>query len=193
MALPISSLDGVVTAPGAGYPYGDIVDSAVGTAGTRVNRKFTDDLMQTSQKLMADAGITPSGNPDNSINGYQIFEAIINCRPFSSTGIVFTSSGQNLWADAGGGSYNVGFRQAGNMVNLCGAATNSGIAGSATVNILTLPVGARPASSVTLAVLTDTGAMHSISISTAGQVTSSDTTTTFGGTVYLDNVSFRLV
>lgn len=72
MALGIPNFTGTTVAPGGDYPFGDVKDQP---GGTLVDRKFTDDGLQFFQKLMNLAGITPSGNPDNVSNGYQIQQA----------------------------------------------------------------------------------------------------------------------
>lgn len=59
----------------ADYPNGDIKDNP---DGTLVNRMMLTDLLQTFQKLMIDAGITPNGLDDNTTNGYQYIQGIAN-------------------------------------------------------------------------------------------------------------------
>lgn len=54
------------------YPSGDIKDNP---SGTLVNRKMLSDIIQTIFRAMRLAGITPSGNPDNVTNGYQVAKA----------------------------------------------------------------------------------------------------------------------
>lgn len=73
MALKISDLDGGKLAPGGAYPNGDVSDDP---GGTRVNRKFTADLMQFAQRLMQDAAVTPNSLPENSTNGFQLMESL---------------------------------------------------------------------------------------------------------------------
>ena len=72
MAHPISDFTRAVAA-GGDYPYGDIKDVP---GGTLVNRTMLTDLVQTVQRAMALAGITPNGDDDNDANGYQVAQAL---------------------------------------------------------------------------------------------------------------------
>jgi len=66
---------GNYTAPSGTYPYGQIKDDTGSNDGTPVNVLTNGDLQQFFQKMMADSGITPNGNPDNADNGFQLWEA----------------------------------------------------------------------------------------------------------------------
>lgn len=72
MAFNISDFTRPVAA-GGDYPYGDIADNP---SGTLVNRTMMTDVVQTMQRAMAQAGITPNGTEDNSANGFQVAQAL---------------------------------------------------------------------------------------------------------------------
>jgi hypothetical protein len=65
-----------VVAPGGSYPYGKIKDRSGATAGTPVNEQVYGDIHQFFERLMAKSGITPNNLPENSTNGFQLFEAL---------------------------------------------------------------------------------------------------------------------
>ena len=74
MAYEILVLDGAVDPVSADYPYGMVKNKP---HGTRVNVKFTGDIMQLMQMMMGYAGVTPNNMPDNSTNGFQLFNALL--------------------------------------------------------------------------------------------------------------------
>lgn len=66
------------TAPvDATNPHGTILDeSGPGQGdGTNVNEAVNGDLLVFFQKLMAEAGVVPNELPDNTVNGFQLFDA----------------------------------------------------------------------------------------------------------------------
>lgn len=91
MAYDIGDFNGTTDAPDSDYPFGNIKDVPNGTV---VDVTMMTDLIQTAQKLMALAGITPNGTPDNVSNGYQLIEALTNFNTLSLTGA-------GDWVDAG--------------------------------------------------------------------------------------------
>lgn len=72
MAHEITELTRSV-APSADYPWGDLKDNP---NGTLANRMMFTDLLQTMQRAMAQAGITPNGLDDNTTNTYQLAQAL---------------------------------------------------------------------------------------------------------------------
>ena len=82
MAFKITDFNGIVTAPGGDYPYGQIVNDP---NGTRADVTSNGDLQQFFQRIMAEAGITPNSLPDNVSNGFQLVQALntLYCRRFS--------------------------------------------------------------------------------------------------------------
>lgn len=75
MAIKLENKTNVL-APNATYEFGNITDSTTGSPGTPVSVKTYADFHQFFAKLMDDAGVVYNGNPDNTSNGYQLFEAL---------------------------------------------------------------------------------------------------------------------
>lgn len=158
-------------------------------------------MLQLFHKLLRDASITPSGDPDNVANGYQFLQGLDYRfhRAFISTGIVFSTVGAGpwTWTNKGAPFYDVGFSIRGNMVVMCGVAnitTTSGGPGSLSLPVLTLPVAARPSSKVIVAALTSVGGTvgAQIEINTTGVINITFGNTGAGGDVYFDGVAFRI-
>lgn len=80
-----------VSAPNANYPNGNIKDDTGAGDGTPLDQISHSDYHQTFRKLLALAGITPNGLPDNVTNGYQYLEAL-NSLYKNILEIVYTSS-----------------------------------------------------------------------------------------------------
>jgi len=59
------------------YPYGNIKDNPGDNSGTPVNKLVYADFHQFFSKIMADAGISYNGHPDNATDGFQYFIAFI--------------------------------------------------------------------------------------------------------------------
>ena len=72
MAREIADFNGTVVAPDGTYPYGRVKDAP---GGTIVDETMIGDTIQFTQKLMAEAGVTPNNDPDNNSSGWQIYEA----------------------------------------------------------------------------------------------------------------------
>ncbi len=188
MGRKISDYSGTVIAPGAPYSFGRVKNAPTGTI---VDEAMMGDITQFFQKAANASGTTYNDLPDNDTNGYQYYDAVMSPK-FDSTGIVFTNSGNNVWADTGAGYYNVAYSIRGNIITLCGAATNGAGGTPATTSVLTLPVSARPVGNISVVAMTGTGATVRLDISTAGAITSITGLGT-GETVFFDNISFRLV
>lgn len=75
MALEISDFTGTTTAPSGTWPYGDVINAP---GGTVVDNKMVSDLIQTSQKILADGlnGVAINGLLDNATNGFQVYNAL---------------------------------------------------------------------------------------------------------------------
>lgn len=58
------------------YPYGNVKDNTGVGDGTLLDKAMFADAMQFFERLMAKSGIVPNGLPDNSANGFQLFEAL---------------------------------------------------------------------------------------------------------------------
>lgn len=76
MAIKLSAKPNTEPISGA-YPYGAIRDNTGSNNGTPVNKLVYDDLHQFFERMMAQAGITHNGLPDNATNGFQLFTALI--------------------------------------------------------------------------------------------------------------------
>lgn len=87
MALSLASKQNVI-APGGNYPYGDIKDDDGTGNGTPVDRNVYADFHQFFARLMAQAGVTPNNLPDNSANGFQLYQALLNT--ISTNGPIIT-------------------------------------------------------------------------------------------------------
>ncbi len=74
MAYKLEDLTNVI-APSGSFSKGRIRDDDGSRNGTPVNEQLLGDMTQLFAKLMAEANITPSGNPDNQ-NVNQIFDAL---------------------------------------------------------------------------------------------------------------------
>lgn len=66
-----------VEAPSTDYEFGNIKDNPGNNSGTPVNALVYADFHQFFAKLMASAGISYNGLPDNTTNDYQYFLALI--------------------------------------------------------------------------------------------------------------------
>lgn len=92
MAIGIRNFPNV-TAPGAPYPDGNIIDDNGTGNGTPLNVFVHADYHQFFAKLLRDAVITASDQPDNDANGYQYAQALYkltsnyNCISTSSNSI----------------------------------------------------------------------------------------------------------
>lgn len=106
MARDIADFSGTVVAPGGSYPYGRIKNAP---AGTRVNEQMLGDVIQFHQKAMAEAGVTPNGLPDNSSDGFQLYEAFATLAGRDAWGAIPTSgAGSTTYTvTSGGGSISV--------------------------------------------------------------------------------------
>lgn len=71
MAKDISLVTGMGTDPD--YINGNLVKKQ-----TLASIDVHNDIVQLFQKLLLDAGITPNGNYDNNVNGYQLLEALVS-------------------------------------------------------------------------------------------------------------------
>ena len=145
-------------------------------------------------------GSTP--NVINDVTGVIVSEVTGT----GDTGVLFALSELAVWghvaftdlpggdfgagcSNAGGGAYNVGYRVKDNMVDLCGLLAGSLLGISAT--LCTLPVAARPASTVLIFVYTGGYPGHNmITINTDGTVVFDSAGGS--GTINLDGVRFRL-
>jgi hypothetical protein len=189
MAYKPTDWNGAITGPNVTYPYGAGKDGS-----TYVNFKMLNDALMFMQKMMDEAGVVPNSLPENDVNGYQIFEALLALiNPgFSATGIVYGSVGGYTAANLGAPYYNVGFKIDGNMIELCGAVAVS-IPAPGTFTLFTLPVGARPASQVIVDPKYSITNLSSLfTLSTAG-VLSYSTSGATSGNIYLDGIRFRLI
>lgn len=65
-----------VIAPGGNYPYGRLKDNPGNNTGTPVDENLLGDASQFFERLMAEAGITPNGQPENSSDGFQLVDAL---------------------------------------------------------------------------------------------------------------------
>ena len=65
-----------ISPPDSDFPYGRIKNRAGAVPGTRVDELVMGDIIQFFEKLMADAGVTPNGLPDNAYTGFQLNEAL---------------------------------------------------------------------------------------------------------------------
>lgn len=60
----------------SGYPYGKIInDSGIGD-GTPVDEQVYNDVHQFFERMFDQSGLTANGQPDNSTNGFQLYEAL---------------------------------------------------------------------------------------------------------------------
>jgi hypothetical protein len=66
-----------VTAPGGSYPFGRIKDNTGSGNGTPVNEQVYGDFHQFFEKVMATAGLTFNGLPENNADGFQYYNALI--------------------------------------------------------------------------------------------------------------------
>jgi hypothetical protein len=62
--------------PDSDYPYGGVKDDLGTENGTPVNEYTNGDIHQFFAKMLAEAGITANGLPDNNYSGFQFFEAL---------------------------------------------------------------------------------------------------------------------
>ena len=77
-----------IEAPSIDYPFGSIQDDSAGIDGTPLNRLVHSDQHQFFEKLIEDGEVTANNLPDNSLNGYQLNEALDNVIAFRDIGLV---------------------------------------------------------------------------------------------------------
>lgn len=75
MAVGVANLVNTET-PDADFPFGDLRDNPGDGSGTPVNRLMLSDPLQFFEKLMSEAGVTPSGIPDSEYSGWQLYDAL---------------------------------------------------------------------------------------------------------------------
>lgn len=75
MAIKLENKTNVV-APGGDYPYGRIKDNLGDGTGTPVDEAVYGDFHQFFAKLLAESGVTASGLPENSANGFDYIDAL---------------------------------------------------------------------------------------------------------------------
>jgi len=98
--IPLASKTNVV-APNATYPYGRTKDNTGSNDGTPVNTAVHGDAHQFFEKLMDEAAIAPNGLPENEVDGWQLYEALLKvidhrpwaAGPFSSLFSAFNADG----------------------------------------------------------------------------------------------------
>ena len=94
MAIALASKTNTIP-PSAAYPYGDIRDNDGTNNGTPVDRAVYADFHQFFARLLAEAGITANGLPDNLPNTFQYYLALLEltdryrCTSASSVAIGF--------------------------------------------------------------------------------------------------------
>lgn len=75
MARTLASKPNTV-APGGAYPYGDVKDNTGANDGTNVNKLLVADFLQFFERLMALAGVSANGLPENNTNSWQYITAL---------------------------------------------------------------------------------------------------------------------
>ena len=74
MAKDLSTATRIGTDPD--FLNGDLIDETGSNNGTLLDTTILQDIAQFFQKLLNLAGITPNGNFDNEVNGYQLVQAL---------------------------------------------------------------------------------------------------------------------
>jgi len=201
MALEIGDLTGTVLAPSVANPYGYVVDAP---SGTVVDKKMVGDMLVFFQRMMALAGFTPNGLPDNTTNTFQLWNAFYKWvnPPWTNTGVVFENDvpGNNVWDNAGGAYGKFHYRLIGDvndgLVFLSGVMENSAAGSPGSPLIMNLPAAIRPTYTTVAMAWEDLGGAGTptpvqIEINTNGDVVPLSTGT--GGTiVYFDGLCYRL-
>jgi hypothetical protein len=77
-----------IEAPSLDYPFGSIQDDSAGIDGTPLNRLVHSDQHQFFEKLIEDGEVTANNLPDNSLNGYQLNEALDNVIAFRDIDLI---------------------------------------------------------------------------------------------------------
>lgn len=75
MARALSTKTNVIP-PNSDYPYARARDNDGSANGTPVNENLFGDIIQFFEKMMADAGVTHNGLPDNDYSGFQYVQAL---------------------------------------------------------------------------------------------------------------------
>ena len=154
-----------------------------GTADIHINRTATFAAGASGSGTISGTTASDFGNLVNAIPQY------------TSTGIVWSNVGAGTWADTGSPFFPAGYKIQGNTVSLCGGATSSSVQAGGSP-IMTLPVGARPSSEISLICFANgaggTTGLGELTIAPSGLVTLANTSTTANGSVSFDGVSFRI-
>lgn len=83
-----------VIAPDGTYEYGSVKDNTGANDGTPADRDLFSDGMQFFERLIDQSGITANGLPDNTVNGYQLYEAFRKLtKPYKEYVFILSQSG----------------------------------------------------------------------------------------------------
>lgn len=97
--------------PDANFEFYNIKDDPGDSSGTLINVQTNSDLQQFLRKLVALAGLTPNGLPDNLTNGYQSIDALFTVINQKIAAWPITNAWVNTPVSAsavGGGSISLG-------------------------------------------------------------------------------------
>jgi len=76
------------------WPHGGIIDETGSNNGTRVNREFMNDYVQTFERIFALSGLSANGQLDNNTNGFQMYNATRKMfRPYTVYTALVTQTG----------------------------------------------------------------------------------------------------
>lgn len=93
--------------PDVTYPFGDIKDDPGDDTGTPVNRAVYADHHQFFAKLLDNSGIVINDLPDDDVNGFQLFDALLATNTIQSS--LNNDRAINLLAQVGKLCFNAGF------------------------------------------------------------------------------------
>lgn len=91
MAIKLSNKPNII-APGGDYPYGDIRNVDGTTEGTPVSREVYSDFHQMMERIFDLTPVIHNGLPDNSANGFQFTEALMNYIDRNKREVIFTAT-----------------------------------------------------------------------------------------------------
>lgn len=160
-------LDKVNVAPiSADYPYGNLKNNTGTNDGTPVDLELVGDSMQLFERMMAQAGITPNGLPDNNANGFQLFLALTKLIDGDTTDWVPATLGS-------GYTGNLFYRRIRGVIHLRGSVSKADADFSTPAT--TLPDGFRPVANLQLMGLYFGGGSDDLilNIGTNGEITGS--------------------
>jgi len=190
MARSLASKPNVV-APAGAYPYGRVKDNTGANDGTPVNELVYGDFHQFFERMIWQSGLAPNDLPENSINGFQYFDALQALIAYKEPWILVGAGNPTPfgtdWNNYSGIAPTKYRKTKQGEVVITGVVSN----GATNTNpVFTLPVGYRPTHELKFSCtsLAGTNAVYTVTVGTNGNITLDNPQVT--SVLYLNNIRF---